>query len=39
LPIDLHRKHIHEGVHVTQDLVIMYVEVAYACHTSLFLLY
>jgi len=39
LPIDLHRKHIHEGARVTQDLEITYVEVAYACHTSLFLLY
>lgn len=38
LPIGLQRKHIHEDARVTQDLEIVYVEVAYAYHTSLFLI-
>jgi hypothetical protein len=38
LPIDLQHKLIHEGAHVTQDSEIVYVEVAYAYHTSLFLI-
>ena len=38
MPIDLQHKLIHEGAHVTQDSEIVYVEVAYAYHTSLFLI-